>query len=50
MAANSFGAHPGVGHSGAVTTSLIELTAVDGPADELDLSAVVEPDPQLTQC
>jgi hypothetical protein len=34
MAANPFGAHPCVGHSGAESTVLIEMAAAQGPADE----------------
>lgn len=45
MAANPFGAHPGVGQSGAVSTLLIKMAAAEGPADELDVSAIVERDP-----
>ena len=45
MAANPFGAHPGVGWFGAVSTLFIKMAADEGPADDLDVSAVVEPDP-----
>lgn len=45
MAANPFGAHPGVRQSDAILKLFIKLVAAEGPADDLDVSAVVERDP-----
>lgn len=35
-----------VGQADEVSTFSIEMAAAEGPADKLDLSAIVEPDPQ----